>query len=155
MTTYFAVLVDTALAIEVQRVFTGEAGMFGVEVMKPVEDGAHVGHFAAFGVKLTRRERLHHQEQRGETQQRCDQSVQRAGPGVAQAQRPPGVVPLHHAVRRDVLCRRTRRGELLVARHGAGLAACCCGPLRWHMRMPLLPTPSGLGQRSWSCCYAL
>ena len=84
--------------------------------MKPVEDGAHVGHFAAFGVKLTRREGLHHQEQRGETQQRCDQSVQRAGPGIAQAQRPPGVVPLHHAVRRDVLCRRTEKVNYVVLR---------------------------------------
>jgi hypothetical protein len=68
MTTYFAVLVDATLAIEVQRVFAGKAGVFGVEVIKPMEDGAHVGHFAALSVKLTRREGLHHQEQGGETQ---------------------------------------------------------------------------------------
>lgn len=68
MTTYFAVLVDAALAIEVQRVFAGKAGVFGVEVIEPVEDGAHVGHFAALGVKLTHREGLHHQKQSGETQ---------------------------------------------------------------------------------------
>ena len=42
--------------------------MLRVEVVELVEDGAHIRHFAAFGVELARHEGLCHEEQRSKAQ---------------------------------------------------------------------------------------